>query len=377
MDADNRNGKSISNEIDGGLVSDLTGIGKPVTAIVKAIEKAVGKLYLPHAIREEGKARAEADMYMVDVEAYRMERLAYAEVSKKKILRTEGEGLYERAGERVVKKETNRQYNLEQTISTAIGLSQNGNDELELESLPRDWITRYLDYVETVSDPEIQMIWARILARKITGQKRSVSLMTLDSLRLMEYDHAVSFDVLARCCTTFGSLIVTRDYSDFKIGLDELSALESLGFADKSTYTGYAIPVQMGLTLIAQGDKPRKIPDIPQYCLTFRGRELASVVVRNYDRAGDLLRSTPYFFLDAEMQARIVATWADYYAALGMTAAIRVTVGSYDDINRRAKLPNVITHAWDDKARGWKRHPTAKRIETKDVIKLFEIGEND
>jgi Protein of unknown function (DUF2806) len=366
----------------GSWISDLSGLGRPATALIEYISKGLGRLYLPRAIREEGKARAEVDTYMADAEAYRVERLARAEVAKKRILETEGEGLLHRAGLRVRDKETTRQYNLEQTVSTALALVEREDPEATVEDISQDWIDRYLDYVEVVSDPDIQMIWARILARKVADRKRSVSLMTLDSLRLIEFDHAVTFDVVGRCCATFGSIIITsHNFSSMNLGVNELSALEALGFIDKRPYTEFAIPLQVGLVLMAQREPPKKqsrkiLEGAPEYRLTFRGRELAGVIIPQYEHANDLITANPYAFLDAERQARILAEWAIHYVSFGLEPTIIAKLGSKEDINRRKKgLPRFATHIWDKQAEGWRCLPDAEKFETPEIIRLFEISE--
>ncbi len=366
----------------GALISDLSGLGRPATALIENISKGLGRIYLPRAIREEGKARAEVDMYMADAEAYRVERLASAEIAKKRILETERDGLLHRAGLRVREKETTRQYNLEQTVSTALALVEREDPEATVEDISQDWIERYLDYIEVVSDPDIQMIWARILARKVSDRKRSVSLMTLDSLRLIEFDHAVTFDVVARCCATFGSIIITsHNFSSINLGVNELSALEALGFIDKKPYTEFAIPLQVGLILTAQGEPQKKqtrklLEGAPEYRLTFRGRELAGVIIPQYEQANDLIAANPYVFLDAERQARILAQWAIHYVSFGMEPTIVATLGSKEDISKRKKsFPRLATHQWDQQAQGWRRLPDAEKFETPELIHLFEIGE--
>ena len=135
----------------------------------------------------------------------------------------------------------------------------------------------------------------------------------------------------------------------------------------------------MGLILTAQGDPPKKqtralLEGAPEYRLTFRGRELAGVIIPEFEHANGLIRANPYVFLDAEKQARILAEWAIHYVRLGLQPTIITKLGSTDDIIQRKKdLPRLATHLWDKDEQGWRRLPDAEKVKTPESLPCSKL----
>jgi hypothetical protein len=88
---------------------DLVGLGKAVKTVADAVRGAVSTLYRPTAIKKEGKARAE-------VEAYRVETLAQAEV-RAAIIKEEGS--------RELAERARRRFLFEQMTQKLVGKFQN------------------------------------------------------------------------------------------------------------------------------------------------------------------------------------------------------------------------------------------------------------
>jgi uncharacterized repeat protein (TIGR03899 family) len=166
-------------------------------------------LYNPRAIRKEAEA-----------EAYKKEVLAKAE-AKKALIEMESQiELIERAKERLVNQEMNRQINLEEIAEKSIKyLDQNISEQ----PVDEDWRTRFFNKAQDVSDTEMQEIWAKILAGEVSHPK-SVGLRTLDVISNISKDEAIKFQI-ACSLSSYKSLI-------WKIGNNNSLDIYGLTYGD-------------------------------------------------------------------------------------------------------------------------------------------------
>ena len=94
-------------------MEDLAGIGRAVEKFLGLVQSSIGTLYRPRALRQEGKAKADAGAYQLVTEAK-----AAAEVS---LINFEAEQtLAERTAARLRHQEMTKQENLESIIDRTI-----------------------------------------------------------------------------------------------------------------------------------------------------------------------------------------------------------------------------------------------------------------
>lgn len=84
----------------------------------------------------------------------------------------------------------------------------NEGEQVSNEPVDKDWLNRFLDYAEGVSEEEMQNIWAKILAGEVK-QPKSFSLRTLDVLRNMTKEEAELFAEVSN--NVFGDIFIFRD----------------------------------------------------------------------------------------------------------------------------------------------------------------------
>ena len=115
---------------------------KPATVLIEKIANAVGTLWEPRQIRRVAQAKADAAMTLAkgDIEIDEVKR---------------------RAAKRFVEEETRKQLNMESIVEKAV---QDVDPEAPTEQVDDDWITNYFDKCRSVSDDEMQNLWARILS---------------------------------------------------------------------------------------------------------------------------------------------------------------------------------------------------------------------
>ena len=127
------------------------------------------------------EARAEAEALLINEES----RLELPEVAK-------------RAAFRLAHRELERQVNIEAIIHRAIRfLPESGSTE----PVEPDWVAKFIEDCQDVSDERLQAIWAQILAAE-TANPSSCSKQTLSVLRNIGVKEATKFEVLCRSAWT-------------------------------------------------------------------------------------------------------------------------------------------------------------------------------
>ena len=185
--------------------------------LVETIANATGLTALGTIINAHGDANAQA--YLAKKKAQ-----TDAEVE---ILRLQGQ---EKVAQYVLARNSQKVDNVEEIVSKA--KKQFAPDEqVPKEPVEKDWMTRFLNIAEEISDKDLQDIWARILAGEIKKPK-SYSLRTLEVLRNMSKEEA--------------SLIIKA--SSFQVDLDlistesfALSLLEQISLEDIGVVCGEAL----------------------------------------------------------------------------------------------------------------------------------------
>ena len=178
-------------------IDDIGGLGKAVKTVTGAVRSAVSTLYRPAAIRKEGKARA-------DTEAYRIETLARAEVAAAMIKIEGALELAERAKQRFVFEQVKQQESLDAILQKAIEYSKE-NDK-EGRDISEHWLYRLIINAKDVTNDEIQEIFAKLIVQQGSADKKPISFMTLDALRLFEPRHAEYFKQFCRLYYLFGGV---------------------------------------------------------------------------------------------------------------------------------------------------------------------------
>ena len=157
-------------------ISNLTGLEKPLTAVVKAIQSATGVLYTPTRIKKEAAANAEATVIKTQNDLYLKE-------------------LEARALGRIKEREMRRQQNIDSVIEIAESEStKSGKSEGKLDER---WVSAFFDGCQDVSDKELQELWGRLLAGELE-KEGSFSLRTLQCIKSMSKKEADQFSLMVR-----------------------------------------------------------------------------------------------------------------------------------------------------------------------------------
>jgi hypothetical protein len=134
-------------------------IAKPASLLIEKISGAIGEIYRPYGIKLLARAESEAELIK----------------AKSQIEITE---LQRRAFTRLAAEEAKKQSNIEQITEKALNQLDNASKPQDMDD---DWITNFFDKCRTVSDEEMQLLWAKILAGEANSpgvySKRTVNLL--------------------------------------------------------------------------------------------------------------------------------------------------------------------------------------------------------
>lgn len=222
-------------------ISDIFGVGRvanspAATRLVDAIVSGVGEIFFPWRLRRNTAAQIEA-----------MSQINNA-------LPAEGFvqfDLNERTVARIVLEHKKDQVNRERIAELAIeDMSQNpppnSGAEAREEKIEADWIEYFWEKAGSVSNEDMQGLWARVLTRKASGQ--GISLRTLDLLRTLSIEEAKIIEKLSKFRIAIGP-----DYRFLRTTIGILLFPE-ISFASDKEEAPELITVR-GNEVIARGEK--------------------------------------------------------------------------------------------------------------------------
>lgn len=217
-------------------VDDALGIGKyskPFEKFIEVASKGLGTLYRPRSIRKE--ADAEAYATRAKAEAASDEILLISKTGAEcKVIQADAElEIIERAKNRLINHEIQKQINLEAIVEKA---EKYLPEQVSDDPVDDDWRTRFFNVTKDVSGEEMQEIWAKLLAGEV-AKPGSFSLRSIETLRNMTNKEAKLFEIACNLSFSDGRIIKTVNKTDFKeFGLiyDDILVLRSAGLVHSS-----------------------------------------------------------------------------------------------------------------------------------------------
>lgn len=271
------------------LIEAAKALSKPAEKMIDAVQCAIGKAYEPRHIRK-----------MADAKAYEIKTVsdALAENSNIPICYEKGdirmntedfEGLVKRTQNRLAYQELTKQRNIETVVDYAYDLLEE-ETEASNDPIDPDWLMRFFNSVEDLSNSEMQKIWAKILAGEIKKPKE-YSLRTLEALRKISADEAALFQRICDYRIVIGKhSILPSDkqlLETFGIGFDDILKLDECGLINSSGTLALNVTIGPEITMLTNNgnlmimakslsDSPRPM-SIGQYAFTNTGIEIAKI----------------------------------------------------------------------------------------------------
>ena len=171
-------------------------------------------------------------------------------------------------------------------------------DELKTEQIKEippqnfDWHTRFYEACGSISDDEIQEIWAAVLSGEISNPG-SYSLRTLECLRNISKEEAKLFKKVCDCSVMIGGTVILPCFGGIMekngITYDDVIKLDDCGLMKSDV--GMSIGILVGqkdiilteddchvlLVKLREGDSEKRL-DLRDYLFTAAGKELYTVV---------------------------------------------------------------------------------------------------
>lgn len=177
--------------------------------LVETVANAIGLTALGTIINAHGEAKAQSILAKKKAESD-------AEVE---ILRMQGK---EKVAQYVMSRNTQKIENVGEILAKA-EQHFSPDEEVSNEPVDKDWMNRFLDIAETISDDEMRDLWARVLAGEVK-RPTTYSLRTLDVLRNITKTEA---ELIVKSSNYMvGNSICTEN---FALTLDEQLLLDDMG----------------------------------------------------------------------------------------------------------------------------------------------------
>lgn len=221
-------------------VEIIKAVVSPVTKLIDAVSGAIGKLYEPVHIRRTADARA----YEIQAEAKALRENADIPIQYRAgeiTASTEVDLFVQRAQSRLAYQELLKQQNIEQVTDKAYEILSH-ETVCSDEPVDRDWMIRFFNSVEDISNEAMQEIWAKILAGEVKEPK-SFSLRTLETLKNLSQDEASLFEYVCQAVVcSDGDYFIPNDSFIFKtlnieyadiLRLDECGLISAIGTVNR------------------------------------------------------------------------------------------------------------------------------------------------
>lgn len=174
----------------------IEAMNKPWVKLIESVSGALGKLYEPHYLKKMADARA----YEIKTIGQAMQEsscIPFKYESGEIAASTENfEDLKLRTQNRLDYQELQKQLNIESVTLKACHVLEE-ETECSPEPVSKDWMIRFFNSVEDISDEDMQELWARILAGEVKHPK-TFSLRTLETLKNLSKEEALVFEKVCR-----------------------------------------------------------------------------------------------------------------------------------------------------------------------------------
>ncbi|MCI8597291.1 MAG: DUF2806 domain-containing protein [Lachnospiraceae bacterium] len=262
----------------------------PAEKLIDAVSGAIGKAYEPSHIRK-----------MADSKAYELQQISDAVRNNSdvpivynstgvSIDTSNFEEITKRASSRLAYQEITKQQNIEAVADNAYQELENVA-EVSSEPVNRDWMFRFFNSVENVSDKELQKIWGRILAGEIKSPN-TYSYRTLEKLKNMTQQEVECFRLVAPFALyqNKNRFIINAHFSRDKYGIkfDSIMKLEECGlmlsrslyyyidFGEEVEPTSIFNNKIYGMIEPTNSNTPRI--ELPAYAFTESGKQLLDAI---------------------------------------------------------------------------------------------------
>lgn len=248
--------------------------GKGFEKLISTVSGAIGIVYEPTRIKRDAKAKAEELKIIAD--ANREIRLKDIEAD---------EDIKDKIAIRTAQREIKRQYNIDNIVKYAASDIANENDVSD-KPVDEDWITRFFNYAQDISNEEAQLLWGKLLSNEVK-KPGSFSLRTIEILRNISPSEAQLFQsicefVFLNIVKNVGFIYYSSNVFRNEMPYNQLLILKESGLID-TAHVSHTLNDNVFTTiynsklLYAIKNEQKMNVQIPVYNLTQSGMELFKI----------------------------------------------------------------------------------------------------
>ena len=261
-------------------------LNKPINKLIDSVSGAIGKAYQPRHIRKMAEAKA-YEIKMISEQLRENSDVPIIYDAKGISMDTTNfEDLAKRASSRLAYQEIKKQENIDSVVDNAY--SELEGKELESEeNVDNDWMIRFINSVEDISNEKMQIIWGKILAGEIINPN-SVSLRTLDILRNLSKNEAKLFEKI--CNYIINERYIYNDddiLKKYEIIYADMLNLADYGLINSSMLLSNNININENEVMLFKNDEYIVMAksntenieiSLPIFLLSEAGKELSKIV---------------------------------------------------------------------------------------------------
>lgn len=214
-----------------GTTEIVQALVSPAEKLIEAVSGAIGKAYEPKHIRKIADAKAYELKVISDTVRNNSDVPIVYDSTGVSIDTSNFEKIAKRASSRLAYQEITKQQNIEAVVDNAYEELEHA-ENVSSESVNSDWMFRFFNSVENISNEDMQKIWGHILAGEIK-QPNTYSFRTLEKLKNMTQQEAKDFQMVSSLVLQSGGrkFILSEDSILNKYGVyfSHLLELEECG----------------------------------------------------------------------------------------------------------------------------------------------------
>ena len=178
-----------------GTTEFVQALVSPAEKLIEAVSGAIGKAYEPKHIRKMADAKAYELRVIADTVRNNSDVPIVYDSTGVSIDTSNFEEIAKRASSRLAYQEITKQQNIEAVADNAYEELEN-TENVSSEPVNPDWMFRFFNSVENISNEDMQKIWGHILAGEIK-QPNTYSFRTLEKLKNMTQQEAKDFQMVS------------------------------------------------------------------------------------------------------------------------------------------------------------------------------------
>lgn len=262
-----------------------------IQKLYNCVSRGLGTFMLPHEVRSIIEKEAE-QIKMIDSDGGMVGEVIELYHNKEQPIQ-EIKALYGRTCSRMLYQEMRKQKNIENVVNKAKE-SLAKEEYVSQEEVNEDWLLRFFNSVQDISNEDMQQLWGKILTGEIK-KPNTFSLRSLDALNKMTMKEAQTFMELRPYIICYrGTWAILNDDNlneKYKMSYQKVLEMSECGLIDSSAIMSITFPIlpEYPLELVyntkvlrVNATKEKKLA-IPIYKLTKVGIDILNIVDEKYD----------------------------------------------------------------------------------------------